>query len=79
MATNAPRRKPGRVPKGVREQVPLRVPSELKPILQAAAADAGVSSLSQYLADRLCLDHGRPDLARELHTQNAQGVLPLTG
>ena len=43
----------------------LRIPAELHEQLRKDAGDAKVA-LSQYVADLLALQAGRPDLAREI-------------
>lgn len=64
--------------KGARTPITLRVPSEIYPLLEADARRAlGNGGLSQYLADKLCLAYGRPDLVRELHVVDEQEELPL--
>jgi hypothetical protein len=47
---------------------------EIIPTIERMAREAGCSSVSQYLADVLCLVAERPDLVRELN----QEVLPLS-
>ena len=51
--------------KGDRAAMTLRIPAELHEQLRNDAKDAKVA-LSQYVADLLALQAGRPDLAREL-------------
>lgn len=64
--------------KGARTPITLRVPSEIYPLLEADARKAlGNGGLSQFLADKLCIEYGRPDLVRELRITNSQEELPL--
>ncbi len=51
--------------KGDRAAMTLRIPAELHEQLRKDAGDAKVA-LSQYVADLLALQAGRPDLAREI-------------
>ena len=51
--------------KGDRASITLRVPAELREQLSKEAEDAKIA-LSQYVADLLALQAGRPDLAREI-------------
>jgi predicted HicB family RNase H-like nuclease len=51
--------------KGDRASMTLRIPAELHEQLRKDAGDAKVA-LSQYVADLLALQAGRPDLAREI-------------
>lgn len=51
--------------KGDRAAMTLRIPTELHEQLRNDAKDAKVA-LSQYVADLLALQAGRPDLAREI-------------
>lgn len=50
--------------KGDRAAITLRIPAELHQQLRRDAEDARIA-LSQYVADLLALQAGRPDLARE--------------
>ncbi|TSD39719.1 toxin-antitoxin system [Rhodococcus sp. KBS0724] len=52
------------------------MPDELYELLEIERKKAGVSSVSQYVSDLLCLRADRPDLVRELNPN--QEVLPLT-
>ena len=64
--------------KGARTPIMLRVPSEIYPLIEADAREAlGKGGLSQYLADKLCIEYGRLDLVRELNITNDQEELPL--
>lgn len=64
--------------KGARTPITLRVPSEIYPLLEADARKAlGNGGLSQFLADKLCIEYGRPDLVRELRVFEGQEELPL--
>lgn len=64
--------------KGARTPITLRVPSEIYPLLEAdARRELGNGGLSQFLADKLCIEYGRPDLVRELRVVNYQEELPL--
>lgn len=60
--------------KGERKALKARAPMEIIPTIERMAREAGCSSVSQYLADVLCLVAERPDLVRELN----QEVLPLS-
>jgi len=51
--------------KGDRAAMTLRIPAELHEQLTKDAEDAKIA-LSQYVADLLALQAGRPDLAREI-------------
>lgn len=51
--------------KGDRAAITLRVPAELHEQLSKNAGNAKIA-LSQYVADLLALQAGRPDLAREI-------------
>ncbi|AXY49436.1 MULTISPECIES: toxin-antitoxin system HicB family antitoxin [Rhodococcus] len=51
--------------KGDRAAITLRIPAELHQQLRRDAEDARIA-LSQYVADLLALQAGRPDLAREI-------------
>ncbi|MFI2561978.1 MULTISPECIES: toxin-antitoxin system HicB family antitoxin [Nocardiaceae] len=51
--------------KGDRAAMTLRIPAELHDQLSKDAEDAKIA-LSQYVADLLALQAGRPDLAREI-------------
>lgn len=51
--------------KGDRAAMTLRIPAELHQQLSKDADNAKVA-LSQYIADLLALQAGRPDLAREV-------------
>lgn len=51
--------------KGDRASMTLRIPAELHEQLRKDAGDAKIA-LSQYVADLLALQAGRPDLAREI-------------
>ena len=51
--------------KGDRAAMTLRTPAELHDQLSKDAEDAKIA-LSQYVADLLALQAGRPDLAREI-------------
>ncbi|MFD6859124.1 MULTISPECIES: toxin-antitoxin system HicB family antitoxin [unclassified Rhodococcus (in: high G+C Gram-positive bacteria)] len=51
--------------KGDRAAMTLRIPAELHQQLSKDAENAKVA-LSQYIADLLALQAGRPDLAREV-------------
>lgn len=51
--------------KGDRAAITLRVPAELHEQLSKNAGNAKIA-LSQYVADLLALQVGRPDLAREI-------------
>lgn len=53
--------------KGDRAAMTLRIPAELHEQLRKDAGDAKIA-LSQYVADLLALQAGRPDLAREIRT-----------
>ncbi|WP_068162042.1 toxin-antitoxin system HicB family antitoxin [Rhodococcus phenolicus] len=53
--------------KGDRASMTLRIPAELHEQLRKDAGDAKIA-LSQYVADLLALQAGRPDLAREIRT-----------
>ena len=53
----------------------IRPPREVSERLKKKVADAGVSSLSQYVADLLAIHVGLPHLVRELNTDKE--VLPL--
>lgn len=58
--------------KGRRTNVTSRIPTDVYEILEAARREAGVGSLSQYIADLLANYTGRTDLIRELDSK----VLP---
>lgn len=58
--------------KGRRTSVTSRIPTDVYEILEEARRDAGVGSLSQYIADLLANYTGRTDLIRELDSK----VLP---
>lgn len=51
--------------KGGRRQLSVRVPDALYDAVNAARADEGVSSTSQYVADLLAELHGMPELVSE--------------
>lgn len=53
--------------KGDRAAITLRIPAELHEQLRKEAGNAEIA-LSQYVADLLALQAGRPDLAREIRT-----------
>jgi len=57
--------------KGPRRHYKCRVPVDVD--VERLARHGGCSSVSQFLADIICREAGRPDLVREL-----QEVLPLT-
>ncbi len=57
--------------KGPRRHYKVRVPVDVD--VERLAHQRGCKSVSQFLADIICQEAGRPDLVREL-----QEVLPLT-
>jgi hypothetical protein len=57
--------------KGTRNAYRVRVPAEID--VEAIARIRGCSSVSQFLADVICQETGRPDLVREI-----EGTLPMT-
>jgi hypothetical protein len=61
--------------KGDRKAVKTLAPTEIIPELQRRAEQEGCTSISQYVADLLCMEVGRPDLVRELGRREE---LPLT-
>lgn len=61
--------------KGDRRPVKTLAPTEIIPALQKKAEEAGCTSISQYVADLLCMAVERPDLVRELRPEEE---LPLT-
>lgn len=63
--------------KGPRTQVKTRVPNEVIALIQQEQSRLGVSSVSQYIADLVCVALGRPDLALELNRQEVQPLLPI--
>lgn len=63
-------RKPGRRPKGDRYQITCRVPVDYQPVLEKAAADAGLA-MSDYVAVVLAKHH---DLSIPSYTQE---TLPI--
>lgn len=71
------RRKPGPQPKGERSAFTIRVPIDYRPILDAAAAEAGMS-LGDYAATVLARSLDLPDPAY-IHAkdQKDQEALPL--
>lgn len=63
--------------KGDRRFLAARIPGEVYSILENQRRDAGVGSLSQYVADLLASHAGRPDLVRELDSKAlSREVLP---
>lgn len=62
--------------KGDRKPITVRVPDSVKKELQSRCSAAGVSSVSQYVADLLAASTGHEHLVRELTRE--QGVLPLS-
>ncbi|ARE34221.1 hypothetical protein A0W34_13585 [Rhodococcus sp. BH4] len=56
----------GMASKGNRRFLGARVPQEVYEILEDQQREAGVGSLSQFIADLLAGYTGRPDLIREL-------------
>lgn len=63
--------------KGARTVVTSRVPTDVYEILERRRVEAGVGSLSQFIADLLASYSGRTDLIRELDSQALpQEVLP---
>lgn len=56
----------GRPHKGDRVLLQTRAHPEVAQLVEARQRDAGVSSLSQYIADVLALHTGRPELSVEL-------------
>lgn len=67
----------GMASKGPRKIVTSRVPTDVYQILEDRRRDAGVGSLSQYIADLLANYAGRTDLIRELEPNVLpQEVLP---
>lgn len=65
--------------KGARTSITLRVSIRNLPLLEADVRKAfGNGGLFQFLADKLCIEYGRPDLVRELRIADAQKELPLT-
>lgn len=75
MPSKGTHNKVGRPSLGERKRLG-RVPDELYELLEIERKKAGVSSVSQYVSDLLCLRAERPDLVRELNPN--QEVLPLT-
>lgn len=57
--------------KGPRRYYTVRLPLEID--VEAIARVRGCSSVSQFLADVICQEVGRPDLVREI-----EGTLPMT-
>ncbi|NMM91949.1 hypothetical protein B2J88_48090 [Rhodococcus sp. SRB_17] len=67
----------GMASKGERRLLAARIPTEVYRILEDRRRDAGVGSLSQYVADLLASYTGRTDLIRELDSKVLpQDVLP---
>lgn len=63
--------------KGRRTSITSRIPTDVYEILEDRRRDAGVGSLSQYIADLLANYTGRTDLIRELDSKVLpQEVLP---
>lgn len=59
----------GRPSKGLRTAITSRIPVDVYEILEDQRRVAGVSSVSQYIADLLASYAGRADLMRELDEQ----------
>lgn len=55
--------------KGPRTTVTSRVPTDVYEILERRRVEAGVGSLSQFIADLLASYSGRTDLIRELDSK----------
>ncbi|WP_092808374.1 hypothetical protein [Rhodococcus globerulus] len=69
----------GMASKGERRFLGARVPEEVYDILEDQRNVAGVSSLSQFVADLLAGYTGRPDLIRELDKKTLpRKVLPAS-
>lgn len=62
----------GRKSLGTRVEHKTRVPAAID--VEQLAKQRGCSNVSQYLADLVCMDAGRPELTREL----SQEMMPIS-